>query len=161
MKKHPTEIHVRADVILAEIGHQQRYLEKAKSEAEAEIDEIKKAYSERIKTAEMLLKAYAVDLRKLAKTNHAVLFDGKDRIDLNNGAMIFSISDRVKRAKSITTDKLEEMGLDEAVRIAKSVDWDELEKWPDEKLIAVGTERVRQEKYEYEVFETAEDAEKK
>jgi DNA repair ATPase RecN len=39
----------------------------------------------------------------------------------------------------------------EAIIIEKKVNWDELEKWPDEKLIACGTERVVKEKIIYEL----------
>jgi len=48
-------------------------------------------------------------------------------------------------------ERLEEMGFSEAVRVAKSVDWDVLERWPDEKLNLVGTERVPKETIEYEL----------
>jgi len=49
--------------------------------------------------------------------------------------------------------RLEEIGAVEAIKIVKSVDWDVLDKWTDERLIEVGTERGKKERFAYEIFD--------
>ena len=58
----------------------------------------------------------------------------------------------VKRAKAVTPEVLEAHGYLDGVRVEKKVNWDVLEKWPEEKLVAVGTERKTKEDVEYELY---------
>jgi len=86
------------------------------------------------------------------KANRDGFFKGEsERVDLRFGALLYAIEKRVKRAKDVL-QRLEEIGAEEAIIVTKSVDWDVLEGWTDERLIEVGTERKRTEKYSYEVF---------
>jgi len=89
---------------------------------------------------------------KLMKVNRADLFDSADRIDLAHGALLFSIRERVRRAKGVLA-RLEEIGAKDGLITRTSVNWDALEKWTDERLIETGTERVREDCFSYEVFQ--------
>lgn len=46
---------------------------------------------------------------------------------------------------------LEELGYVDGIKIEKSVNWDEIEKWSDERLTAIGTERVTKEEFGYDL----------
>ena len=89
-------------------------------------------------------------LVKLMKENRADLFPGTDdRVEMKHGALIYTVSNRVKRAKKML-DKLERLKRSDLIKIAKSVDWDSIEKMSDDDLAAIGAERVRKENFEYE-----------
>ena len=57
----------------------------------------------------------------------------------------------MRQAKDLTPDKLKAMGFPEAARVAKSVDWDLLSSWPDERLFMVGTHRRVKEEFSNEL----------
>ena len=58
----------------------------------------------------------------------------------------------MKRAKDVLKH-LEESGAEDAAFIVtKAVNWEHLEKWSDERLIEVGTERKRTENFTWEIF---------
>jgi phage host-nuclease inhibitor protein Gam len=96
-----------------------------------------------INTIEKGLKAYM-------KKHSAGIFEGDDRVELENGSLLFKVEYRVKQARGVLK-KLEELGIDEAVEVSKKVKWNELEKWPVEKLVMVGTEKKRKEIFDYEL----------
>lgn len=92
------------------------------------------------------------ELLKLMKTGKAVFFDGTDVVRLTNGSLIHSVADKV----SIPRDALarcEELGFAEVVKIAKSLDREAVEKWPDERLILIGAERKPKEEFSYDLAE--------
>jgi len=45
----------------------------------------------------------------------------------------------------------EEQGFGEVVKIAKSLDREAIEKWPDERLFLIGAERKPKEEYSYDL----------
>jgi len=146
---HPTTDHERADKLLALIADAEAQLEGVQGEVNAALEQVKARYQERVSLAGDVLKGLEKELRAHMKKRRGVLFDGSDRVDLEHGALLHKIEPRVKRARGVL-DKLEAFGFDDAIKIAKSVDWDVLEEWPAEKLVAVGTERVQKETFEYE-----------
>ena len=90
------------------------------------------------------------DLLSLMKKGKAYLFDGTDVVRLANGSLIHSVADKV----SIPRDALarcEALGFDEAVKIAKSLDREAIEKWTDERLVLIGAERKQKEEFSYDL----------
>lgn len=148
---HPTTAHAEADEMLREIGKTTDALSKLEAEAKAALDSVTAAYQSRVDALKGKIADLDKGIKTLAKKHQADLFDGSDRVDLRFGALLHSIEMRVKKARGLL-ERLEELGAVEAVKIVKSVDWDVLEKWSDERLIEVGTERVRKEVFAYEVF---------
>lgn len=150
--KHRTEHHARADAILQMIAMSESRIQEVEREATAAISSIKEEYSQRLVPVQDELARLQKLLRDHMKKRREVLFDGTDRVGLVNGALLYRLEQRVKRARGVLK-KLEENGFTDAVKIAKSVDWDALEKWPIERLMLVGTERVQKEFFEYEINE--------
>ncbi|HUU40971.1 MAG TPA: host-nuclease inhibitor Gam family protein [Desulfatiglandales bacterium] len=149
--RYNTESHKQADKILADLTALTAEMGEIQSDSEKELEAIKAAYKDRIAPVKEGVEALEKALKTLAKKHRADLFDGRDRIDLENGALIFSIERRVKKAKCVL-QKLKELEFIEAIKIAESVDWDQLEKWTDERLFLIGTERKVEEKFEYELI---------
>lgn len=150
-----SQAFTRADRLLAEIAHLKRVRANVEREAQAEIEQVKARWHPHINYAGIKLQEAEAKLKALAKAHRAELFDGRDRVDLEHGALLFGVSQRVKRAKAVTVEALKALGQigRAAVRVVESVDWDALEKWPDERLIEIGTERVRREAFAYELKE--------
>lgn len=145
-----------ADQLLAEIAAEQDELSRINCNWDAAIRELERQYGDMVKEKKQRIKDLEKRLTKHAKAAKDVLFQGdSDRLELKNGALIYSVSQRVKRAKAVTPERLEELGYTDGVRIEKRVKWEALEAWPDEKLVEAGTERVRNESIEYEVKEGA------
>ena len=90
------------------------------------------------------------ELRKLARKNKKIIFKERDRVDLAHGALLHQIVKRVKRVKGMLA-RLKKHRINTAIKKVESVDWDELEKWSDEKLAGVGTDRTTKELFEYEL----------
>jgi hypothetical protein len=89
-------------------------------------------------------------IRQTAKQHQVLLFDGRDRVDLPHGALLHSWQESVKRGRGVLAE-LKAQGFDDAVKVVETVKWEVLEDWPEEKLVSVGTERVRKETFAYEV----------
>lgn len=145
------DIRERADKLLLGLKMFTASMDRLAYDAAEEIDKVRLKYDEMIKPIKESIALTDKELRKLAKQNKIDLFDGRDRVDLKNGALLYTIEKHVKRAKGIL-ERLKEQGFTDAIRIAESVNWDEIDKWPDEQLKKVGTERVEKERFEYEIF---------
>jgi len=148
--KYPTPDHARADELLRLIAETERRINDITAQANAEIAEVKTRHAEKLDPLSGVLKDLERELRSHMKQHQDVLFDGKDRADFEHGALLYRLERRVKRARGVL-QKLEEHGFEDAIKIAKSVDWDALESWPVERLVLVGTERVQKESFEYEL----------
>lgn len=114
-------------------------IEAVKEQHEAGMSELRA----QIEALEKKLKAYM-------EKHSAEIFEGEDRVELENGSLLFNVEYRVKQARGVLK-KLEELGIDEAIEVSKKVKWDELEKWPVERLVMVGTEKKRKEIFDYEL----------
>ena len=154
--RHPTEAHRQADELLDQIGELEAKLTVARNVYLAEIELMSARLKDRIGPIKLNQEKLKKTLEKLMKTSRFVLFDGTDRVDLDNGALLFAIEDRVRRAKDMLA-RLEETGAeDSAFIVTRAVNWDYLETWTDERLLEVGTERKREEKFSWELKCTAE-----
>jgi len=145
------DIRERADKLLLGLKMFTGSLDRLIYDAAAEIDKVRAKYDELIKPIKESITLTDKELRKLAKANKDDLFEGQDRIDLENGALLYTLEKRVRRARGML-ERLKEQGFKDVIRIAESVNWDEIDKWPDEQLKKVGTERIEEERFEYELF---------
>ncbi|MBW2617548.1 MAG: host-nuclease inhibitor Gam family protein [Deltaproteobacteria bacterium] len=154
-----SEARDRADELLAEIGWMQGRLSHAQAEAEAEMEQVKAKWQDLTEYYHVKLTALEKELKALVRKNKAAIFGERDRVDLAHGSLIWAVSERVKRAKTVTVEVLEALGEigRAAVRVVKSVDWDALESWPEERLVEIGTERVRKKTISYELKERVDD----
>jgi phage host-nuclease inhibitor protein Gam len=148
------DYHECADGLLAQIADRARVLGGWESELAEKIETLRAEYAAHIAPLSEGLKELEKSLISLMKKNTNEFFtDEVDRLDLDHGALLHKVLKRVVKSKKVTTDALEKLGYDEAVKIVKSVNWDEIEKWSDVRLAEVGTERKQKETFEYEIFD--------
>lgn len=148
--KQETGDHARADRLLGQIAQAKEAADAIDARYEGLMARLKARYEREMAPYKDAVKGMEKELVRHMKRRSDVLFDGQDRVDLASGALLHRVEDRVKRARGVL-DQLEKHGFTDAIKVAKSVDWDALEKWPAEKLVMVGTERVRKERFEYEL----------
>ena len=155
-KLYPTPAHEVADGFLEEIARLEKRLRLTQEAFERQLEKIKQAYYPLIEEFKAKLREKEAALKKFAKKARLDLFSEGERCELPHGALLLTLSMRVKRARGVLK-KLEELGWEEAIVVSKKVNWDVLEQWPDEKLVACGTERVPKEEIEYELKEVGHD----
>ena len=157
-------IKKQADDLLEEIGICEEKLGLLEAELAIEIEAATCKYRNDLDKLKAILKTRISQLKRLMKKHKSGLFTDPAlasipgpveaitdvRLNLKHGALLYSLEKRVKQAKKML-DRLKKHGYTDAIKIAESVNWDELEKWPDEKLAKVGTERVEKENFAYEV----------
>ena len=147
------EAQQQADALLAEIALVQHELNTQQQIAQAAVDKVLAVFKTKEQALQDRLKSMDKALKNYGKKHMAALFDGKDKVNLTHGALLIQETSRVIRKRTVTPAILEHHGFDAAVKIAKSVDWDQLEHWPTEQLILVGTERKAKTTVEYELKE--------
>lgn len=147
-----TEIKRASDVALADIADCCNRIDALKAEAEASVQVIQANYGAMLAPQQAQLARNVAWLKDTMKSNKAVLFDGTDVVRLVNGSLIHSVADKVSIPRDALA-KCEELGFAEVIRIAKSLDRDAVEKWPDERLILIGAERKQKEEFSYDLRE--------
>ena len=140
------------DEYLSKIREEKEELSKLEEAFNRELEALQNKYYPHIERHKALLKSYEADLEKLAKSFAHELFVDSDLIELRNGRLIREEKEAVKRARGVL-ERLEKLGWNEAIIATKKVNWSVLETWPEEKLIACGTERVKKTKIVYELKE--------
>lgn len=90
------------------------------------------------------------EIKSLMSAHRQNIFAVSDVVKLSVGVLIREIADKVRIPRDALT-RIEEHGWQEAIRIAKSVDRGVVEKWPDDKLAAIGAKRQTIEAFTYEV----------
>lgn len=152
--KEQNPVLARADALLASIRNQQQQYDRINEQWNAAIKELERQYADTAQAHAQKIRDLEKDLRKHVKKHKDEIFAaGADRAELASGALIYSVSDRVKRAKAVTVDRLKELGYTDGIKIEEKVWWEALESWTDERLIAAGTERTRKEQIEYEIHD--------
>jgi phage host-nuclease inhibitor protein Gam len=144
-------IKEQADSLLGYIAGVQTDLEAINREWDTALKKLEKQYGKQARELHSQIKALEKKLVRLGKNNKEVLFDETDRLELGNGALLWSEFWKVKRAKTVTPAVLEDLGYLDGLRIEKKINWDVLEEWPEDRLIAVGTERKKKVNLEYEL----------
>lgn len=146
------ELKRASDVCLADIAECTRRIASLEAEAERSVKVIMGNYAAMIEPLREQLAKNAAWLRDTMKSNKTVLFDGTDVVRLANGALIRNVADKVSIPRDALA-KCEELGFVEAIKIAKSLDRDAVEKWPDERLFLIGAERKQKEEFSYDLKE--------
>ena len=152
--KYPVaEIKQSANFCLAEIAAQSAGIEALEAEAKAALQVLEAEYSARMVPLKEKLKLVVSLLMDTMKSNKATLFDGTDIVRLANGSLIYNKFDKVRipRDHDAVIALCEELGFDDVVKIAKSLDRDAVEKWPDERLVLIGAERKPKEEFSYDL----------
>jgi phage host-nuclease inhibitor protein Gam len=150
-KKMMDHLIYKIESLLYAIKEERDFLNKVEAEYERELEALKAKYYPEIEKRKNTLKNLEQELEKFAKANAGKLFQDGDIVETSIGRIIREIKVAVKRARGVLM-KLEQLGWDEAIIIQKKVNWDVLETWPEEKLIACGTERVTKVKITYELY---------
>jgi hypothetical protein len=139
-----------ADAMLEDIAQTTAQVEALEAKAEVEIQAIQERCGPKIQELRDYLAGLDKDIRKLMKKEVAAIFEGEDKVAFPHGWLIHGREDHVTIPRD-ALQKLEALGWAEAIKIAKSVDRDLVEKWPVEKLFAIGAERNPVDKWAYEV----------
>lgn len=150
MSEDSDKLKGRADALLAEITEVTDMLAGEEELFNEELNELKGKYEAITHGLKGWISGCSGELIALMKKNAGEIFDGEDRVELKHGSLLFQIEERVKKARGVL-ERLEELGIEEAIERSAKVKWDELEKWPVEKLVLVGTERKRKEVFSYEL----------
>ena len=143
-----------AEKILRHLAETKKALAASEKAYQAELEALKARYGD-IAVYQGILKGLDEQLQKLMKKNKTELFDGKDLVRLTCGRLIHELQTRIKglQGKGII-DRIKQMGWLEGVKVVESVDKPVVEKWTDERLIAVGCERKKdQDVFSYEITE--------
>jgi len=146
----PVELIAEIDNFFEGIKKQKDLLAEIEARYTEELEALKAKYYADIEQRKEYIRRLELQIEKFAKKHMEELFKETDYVDTEIGRLIYQAKVAVKRAKGVL-EKLEQLGWQEAIIIEKKVNWDELEKWADEKLIACGTERVVKEKIIYEL----------
>jgi len=146
----PAGLLKEIDKFFEGIKRQKEALSEVETRYTEELEALKAKYYPEIEHRKEALRRLDLELERFAKKHMGELFKETDYVDTGLGRLIYQVKEAVKRARGVL-EKLEELGWQDAIIIEKKVNWDELEKWPDEKLIACGTERVVKEKIVYEL----------
>jgi phage host-nuclease inhibitor protein Gam len=141
---------LKVDALLAEMVNARHALARSEAQADLELTQAREEWRRRLAPLQERVAELDKAILQGAKTHRAELFDGRDRVDLPHGALLHSWQESVKRSRGVLAE-LKALGFDDAVRVVETVKWEVLEDWPEEKLVSVGTERVRKETFAYEV----------
>lgn len=156
------KIHQELDDLLVEIGSLGRMKKNLTDMAEKEIARIREDFGPGIDDLATKIKSREKTLIILAKRHKNILFclleaeaqPVEVRIDLEHGALIYSVEKKVKQIKGMLY-KLKLKGFKNGIKRSESVDWDMIEKWSDSTLAELGTARQKKERFAYEIHKTA------
>lgn len=151
MAEHMEEIKQGLDDLLVEIGSLTTMRTQLEAMAEERMRKVREEFEGQIMDLKTKVASREKALLSLAKRHKKSLFETRDRIDLEHGALISSVEEKVKRIKGML-QILKSAGQEHAIKVAESVDWDVIETWPGEVLAALGTERVKKDVYAYELM---------
>lgn len=138
-----------ANISLHEIKWLKEKIAETQGWAEADIKTIRERFGQALGPLEDKLFEHEKNLLAIMKTNKTVLFEERDKIDLENGSLLYSRGSKVKIPRN-ALELIETQGWAEAIKVAKSVDRDLVDTWPDEKLAVIGAERKSVEEFDYE-----------
>ena len=144
------DIRERADRILADIGKAMHEIALREREYNSAIAELTEWFEKQAHASRERLKRHEKELTALMKKNRTALFEGTDVVALANGSLIHNCRDRVSIPRDALA-KCEDLGFNEVVKIAKSLDREAVEGWPDERLFLIGAERKPKDEYSYDL----------
>jgi len=157
MKKQPeislAELMEQADAILEDMVNLDDALTRIRQRHQDEITRINRVFAGEMSPIIVEIQANEVAIKRLMKSGKDKLFAGGDIVYLDHGNLIYAQGDHVVIPRDALA-KCEELGFSEAIKIAKSLDREKIEKWADEKLVLIGAERKPVETYNYETRKT-------
>lgn len=143
-------IQEKADDLLESIGQVQGVIEHLTAEFNAEVERIKTGYETKLQPLREDIVADEKALIALMKKERTTFFDGSDVYQLENGTLIHEVGDKVTIPRTALA-KCEELEFTDVIKIAKSLDREAVEKWPDGKLFLIGAERKPVESFKYDL----------
>ena len=148
-KRANSEILAHADMKMLRILEAEELIASDTKAMLIEIEGVKQKW-DRIGYWTRIVEGLNKDLVALMKKNSEAIFEGEERVELGHGSLLFTIEERVVKARGVL-EKLKEQKFTGAIKVVESVDWDALEKWPVERLVLVGTKRKREEIFSWEL----------
>lgn len=121
-----------------------------KADAEEELERVRYKYAAAIAEHMDRFKSLGKEVKALGKENKGEVFGSGDRAEFRNGLLVWGSSMKVQIPRD-ALGKIEAAGWMEAVKVAKSVDRDVVQAWPDERLEAIGAKQRVVETVEYEL----------
>lgn len=147
----PSRPQAAADALLGAIARTAVNIAQIDEEYRAALAALVEGYEERLAPLRAALNEDDAALKSLMRQEKQNLFGGgADVIYLAHGALIHSLTLRVTIPRDALA-KCEELGFAEVIKIAKSLDRETVEKWPDERLFLIGAERKPKEVFSYEL----------
>jgi len=148
-----TDVKNKANELLIKIRKGRRALESKRDEIDRMIREIREMHGPRARELKARVDGLEKDLVKHMKRNKAVFFTDTDEVALDEGVLLHGHDDKVRIPKNAAS-QIALHGWTEALRYADpTVDRATVEKWPEERLAAIGAERKRVETFEFEIKE--------
>lgn len=148
-----TDVKTKANGLLVKIRDAREALDARQALIEQELRKIREKYGPTTQALKGLLNDREKRLVRLMKRNKKVLFADTDEVGLDQGALIHGFDDKVRIPRN-AAGKIEHFGWTEALRYADpTVDRATVEKWPEERLEAIGAKRKRVETFEFEIKE--------
>ena len=150
MKEYMSKAHKQANELLKEISVAFHARDDIQKKIAAETAKITEKYKGDMEIVQSQISDLDKKIRKLEEGERQEFFAEGDRYDLPQGALLYQSVWKVTRIRD-ALQKLEDAGITEAIRIVKTVKWEEIEKWTDERLAMVGLQRKLKESFEYEL----------
>jgi hypothetical protein len=150
MKAKLSDIEKLASGLLLDIATGEAAERRITEEYRAAAERMEQDYRQRLAPVRKTLDESRKDIVSLMRAEKQQIFGDGDIRRLPNGALIRQVLERV----TIPRDALaqcEELGFNEVIRISKSLNRDEIEKWSDERLFLIGAMRKKEEKYGYDL----------
>lgn len=147
------EAAVRADDLLGHIADATRDMSALTEEYQDALARLKDEYEARVSPLRGELAEAEKAILALMRSSRAALFGDSDMAYLSNGTLLYHREDRlvIPRNHEGVIAACEELGLDEVVKISRSLDRDALSRLPDDQLALVGVRREGRERYSWKV----------
>jgi len=126
-------------------------IEDIKKEADEQMEKMKSEYAKRVQPLKGELDMLDKEIKSLMKQRRKEVFGEGDIVKTENGILYYKVRQVVRKARGVTVELLKKLGYFDGIRVEEHVNWPAIEKWPEEKLIAIGTERTEKEDFGYEL----------
>jgi len=154
---YPVKDLTEANRVLAEIGALKRQIEQVNASLSDDIDRLKADAEAKAAPLQSRLACMENGLLAFAEYNKEEVFVERRSRELTFGTLGYrrstEIAAKPKHTMAMVLGKLKELSFAGAIRIQESVNKDELQTWPDERLDLVGARRVKKDTFWYEVKE--------
>lgn len=138
--------------MLQRISEIKMIIAKMQDAYEAEVQQIRQKYEADTAGKRAELQRLEAQIELFCSENKQLIFnEGPDsRVDLSAGSLLYVIQTRAKQVRAMK-HTLEQLGRDDLIKTAKTVNWDAVNKLSNEELHALGTYRIELEIFNYEL----------